>query len=180
MASLQPPNAAPQHAETPVLTPALAEATQAAWRLGSQLAEADAKAAAAIDTSRPFSSLEDAAERLLPFHVFGCQEADELDLEEAEVGGGELLVSREEQWADMCRRRERDFQRTLDSHAALVRAAAAQRAPQQSGSLRPEEAFLVNSLAREEMRARAEAGRKILAAEAKKRKAEEAAKGDDT
>ncbi|MEW5311193.1 MAG: hypothetical protein WDW38_002928 [Sanguina aurantia] len=59
---------------------------------------------------QPFMSLQDAAERLAPFHVLGAQDADEADLEELlESEGGVMLSSR----ADTSR--ENTLQLAVDS-----------------------------------------------------------------
>ena len=80
---LPTPLSAPEHAAGPVLTPELVTATERAWERGVAAAAADARRALAVDVSTPFASLDDAIERLLPFHVFGTMEGDEMDEEEA-------------------------------------------------------------------------------------------------
>ena len=76
------PHAAPPHAAGPVLTPAQATATDEAWARGQAAAAEDARRCLSCDTSTPFANLDDAIERLLPFHVFGSAEPDEMDEEE--------------------------------------------------------------------------------------------------
>lgn len=53
------------------------------------------------DWERRFSSLDDAVDRLLPYHVFDCEVADSADLREAEQapGGACLAAPRAEVWA---------------------------------------------------------------------------------
>jgi hypothetical protein len=91
MSALQPQHApaasaaakAPPFATAPVLTPAGAAATGASWRHGVTRTGEDARRAAKPDVATPFASLEDAVSRLLPYHVFGTEEGDEADVDEA-------------------------------------------------------------------------------------------------
>ena len=82
------PLSAPEHSRGPVLQPAVVSDTERAWSRGAVAAAADARRALSADVSTPFASLDDAVERLLPFHVFGSLEGDELDDEEAGAFAG--------------------------------------------------------------------------------------------
>eukprot|EP00197_Chlamydomonas_leiostraca_P010774 CAMPEP_0202874902 /NCGR_PEP_ID=MMETSP1391-20130828/26214_1 /ASSEMBLY_ACC=CAM_ASM_000867 /TAXON_ID=1034604 /ORGANISM="Chlamydomonas leiostraca, Strain SAG 11-49" /LENGTH=206 /DNA_ID=CAMNT_0049556447 /DNA_START=107 /DNA_END=724 /DNA_ORIENTATION=+ len=60
----------------------------------------DAKRLCTSDITAPFKNLQDAVERLLPYHVMGAADPQEADMEELrEFEGGELVVSRHETWA---------------------------------------------------------------------------------
>jgi hypothetical protein len=112
MASTANQAKAPPAAPGPVLTNAGAAAAAAAWRQGVVLAGEDARRALKPDVAAPFASFEDAVARLLPYHVrhparqraqralrsallnpltrhpaprqvFGAEEGDEADVDEA-------------------------------------------------------------------------------------------------
>ncbi|MEW5300092.1 MAG: hypothetical protein WDW36_003048 [Sanguina aurantia] len=107
---------------------------------------------------QPFMSLQDAAERLAPFHVLGAQDADEADLEELlESEGGVMLSSR----ADTSR--ENTLQLAVDSmrrvEGVMQRAEALQgRGGGVTGvkRLRAEEGHLVERFALAEAQAKLE------------------------
>ena len=56
--------------------------TTAAWKRGQQQGVDDTRRALRPDVKTPFSSFEDAAHRLLPYHVFATEEGDEQDTDE--------------------------------------------------------------------------------------------------
>ena len=111
MASSATPVKAPPAASGAVLSAAGLAATNAAWRRGVALTGEDARRALRPDMASPFTSLGDAVARLLPYHVrsaqrtlqahgarcllarcadvaaarqvFGAEEGDEADVDEA-------------------------------------------------------------------------------------------------
>ena len=112
MASSATPVKAPPAASGAVLSVAGLAATNAAWRRGVALTGEDARRALRPDMASPFASLGDAVARLLPYHVrstrrtlqahgsrcllarcadvaaaarqvFGAEEGDEADVDEA-------------------------------------------------------------------------------------------------
>ena len=56
--------------------------TTAAWKRGQQQGVDDTRRALRPDVKTPFASFEDAANRLLPYHVFATEEGDEQDADE--------------------------------------------------------------------------------------------------
>lgn len=129
------------------------------------LMKADVQKLAYLDLQRPFANLEDAVDRLLPFHVCLCmdlfhwalpalhnshtmqhpqilasEEPDDADAEEADAGGAVLLASRHTVWNEFVRTRA---QYLVERAEALRRSAMElhekHRAPKRA---RPEYAYL--------------------------------------
>lgn len=65
------------------------------------------------DHSRPFSSLEDAVDRLLPYHVFMDETPEAGDLREAEAANAPLAASRKEAWLAECLAKTMQFQQMV-------------------------------------------------------------------
>ena len=68
--------------------------TTAAWKRAQQQGVEDARRALQPDTRTPFASFEDAAQRLLPYHVFATEEGDEQDTDELGACSRGLRVTR--------------------------------------------------------------------------------------
>ena len=57
--------------------------------------QSDCRATAIPDTTTPFRSIEDAVDRLLPYHIMATEEGDDADVDDTHDGeGGNLLCSR--------------------------------------------------------------------------------------
>lgn len=83
-----------------------------AVRAQLELMGQDSTRVSAPDWTAPFSSLEDAVDRLLPYHMFGAEDPAETDAREAEGapnGAGRLATSRHEAWQDHVMHRVNEF-----------------------------------------------------------------------
>ncbi|KAL4423725.1 hypothetical protein ABPG75_001026 [Micractinium tetrahymenae] len=84
-------------------TPAAGAGNVKAVRAQLELADQDCTRISAPDYTTPFQSLEDAVDRLLPFHIFGAEDPQQTDVREvaAQQGQGAVLATaRAEAWAD--------------------------------------------------------------------------------
>jgi len=147
---------------TPPAAAALFDATAAAWRAGQQAARADAQAVCKPALDTPFASFDDAVARLLPYHVLGAEEAESADADDAAALGGSLLISRLAQWDDMVARRAALFSGNVASLSQQQAAAAAKVAAPGPGLL-PEERYVCERLALDELRQRRALGQAAMA-----------------
>lgn len=96
--------------------------------------------AAPINTERPFASLEDACERLVPFHLLYGQEAEEADASESlESHTAQLVDARAPAWEAMCTRK-------ASEHHANVQRLQQRAEPVLSGSASDDVCSLCHSL----------------------------------
>ncbi|KAI7836257.1 hypothetical protein COHA_009847 [Chlorella ohadii] len=83
-----------------------------AVRAQLELMAQDSTRVSAPDWTAPFSSLEDAVDRLLPYHMFGAEDPAETDAREAEGAPGQtfrLATSRHEAWQDHVMHRVNEY-----------------------------------------------------------------------
>jgi hypothetical protein len=102
--------------------PAPAGAKRKAGQHLSEIAERDCKAVCQPDLTRPFSSLEDAVDRLLPYHILAGEDADAADAREAAEAGARLGATRRDAWEAQVTKRAGDLQRRVWAVNAAVEA----------------------------------------------------------
>ncbi|GAB4813234.1 hypothetical protein N2152v2_000280 [Parachlorella kessleri] len=91
-----------------------------AQRAQLALLELDCARLANPDYHRPFASLEDAVDRLLPYHALLDETSDVLDQREAQAAGGTLAASRRQAWNAKCLTKAVEFQAyVMKLHQAL-------------------------------------------------------------
>lgn len=104
------------------------------------------------EVARPFSSLQDVAERLIPFHILAAYDGAEADFEETpDASGANLMCSRKEAWQDMCLNKAVEFTRKTEQikkQVEIVEAAYFQ------GTARTEEAYLLDLFLSQDSQAR--------------------------
>lgn len=96
------PVANSQAAAPATAAPAAGSGNVKAVRAQLELAEQDCARISSSDYIMPFSSLENAVDRLLPFHVFGAEDPQQADVREveAQAGAARLATARGEAWQD--------------------------------------------------------------------------------
>ncbi|XP_024990812.1 BRD4-interacting chromatin-remodeling complex-associated protein-like [Cynara cardunculus var. scolymus] len=174
---LQPPQSPnpnhnhPQIPNSSNLQPNRLQHTSPANQAELQMAYQDAWRVCHPDFKRPFSSLEDACERLLPYHVVADYEAEEDDrLLDSDTTGQAL--SRSQQWDHNIANKVAEFTATFEKQVLAFNIISQKRA---IGEFRSEERLLVEQLllqeerrtlleARAEMEIRQKAGREAQAA----------------
>ncbi|KAI3735556.1 hypothetical protein L6452_15062 [Arctium lappa] len=170
---LQPPQNPnhPQIPNSPNLQPQGLPHTSPANQAELQMAYQDAWRVCHPDFKRPFSSLEDACERLLPYHVVADYEAEEDDrILDSDTTGHAL--SRSQQWDHNIANKVAEFTATFEKQVLAFNIISRKRA---IGEFRSEERLLVEQLllqeerrsllqARAEMEIRQKAGREAQAA----------------
>ncbi|KAI3725361.1 hypothetical protein L1987_65148 [Smallanthus sonchifolius] len=158
---LRPPNRTQPHpsASPPANQAELQMAYQDAWRVCHP------------DFKRPFSSLEDACERLLPYHVVADYEAEEDDrILDSDTTG--QVLSRTQQWDQSIANKVSEFTATFEKQVLAFNIISRKRA---MGEFRSEERLLVEQAllqeerrslldARAEMEKQQKAGREAQAA----------------
>ncbi|KAK4268279.1 hypothetical protein QN277_024959 [Acacia crassicarpa] len=136
-----------------------------------QMAYQDAWRVCHPDFKRPFSSLEDACERLLPYHVVADYEAEEDDRILDNDTTGQLL-SRSQQWDNNIAAKVSEFVATFEKQAYAFNIINGKRA---SGEFRSEERLsLEQALLHEEKRALMELRAELESREKAGREAHEA------
>ncbi|GMI85438.1 BRAHMA-interacting protein 2 [Hibiscus trionum] len=136
-----------------------------------QMAYQDALRVCHPDFKRPFSSLEDACERLLPYHVVADYEAEEDDriLDSDPTG---QMPSRSQQWDHNIAAKVAEFTATFEKQAQAFNMISCKRA---AGEFRSEERLMVEqALLQEEKRAMLELRAEIESREKAGREAQEA------
>ncbi|KAG2493786.1 hypothetical protein HYH03_008006 [Edaphochlamys debaryana] len=86
----------------------LSEPENKAQKRALELLTEDCKRICTTNINKPFATLQDAVDHLLPFHVLSAMAGDDADLEEAEeveAEGGRLLCSRKELATELATRR---------------------------------------------------------------------------
>ncbi|KAG7672465.1 hypothetical protein Ndes2526B_g09014 [Nannochloris sp. 'desiccata'] len=78
----------------------------------AEVAEQDCKKVCNPDFNRPFTNLEDAVDRLLPYHILDTEEEAETDLKEAEEAGSSLALTRWDAWQGYAIKRANDIEKT--------------------------------------------------------------------
>ncbi|KAG4112439.1 hypothetical protein ERO13_D13G162500v2 [Gossypium hirsutum] len=123
------------------------------------------------DFKRPFSSLEDACERLLPYHVVADYEAEEDDrILDSDTTG--QMPSRSQQWDHNIAAKVAEFTATFEKQALAFNIISRKRA---AGEFRSEERLMVEqALLQEEKRAMLELRAEIESREKASREAHEA------
>ncbi|PPS00571.1 hypothetical protein GOBAR_AA20088 [Gossypium barbadense] len=123
------------------------------------------------DFKRPFSSLEDACERLLPYHVVADYEAEEDDrILDSDTTG--QMPSRSQQWDHNIAAKVAEFTATFEKQALAFNIISRKRA---AGEFRSEERLMVEqALLQEEKRAMLELRAEIESREKAGREAHEA------
>ncbi|CAH1419930.1 unnamed protein product [Lactuca virosa] len=155
-----PQNPNPNHLQNPnasVLQPNRSQGlphTSPAHQSELQMAYQDAWRVCHPDFKRPFSSLEDACERLLPYHVVADYEAEEDDRILDSDSTGQAL-SRSQQWDQNIANKVSEFTATFEKQVLAFNIISRKRA---MGEFRSEERLLVEQmLLQEERRALFEA-----------------------
>ncbi|PKI37746.1 hypothetical protein CRG98_041863 [Punica granatum] len=140
-------------------------------QLELQLAYRDAWLVCHPDFKRPFSSLEDACERLLPYHVVADYEAEEDDrILDSDTTG--QMPSRSQQWDHNIAAKVAEFTTTFEKQALAFNIINRKRA---SGEFRSEERLMIEqALLQEEKRALLEMKAEIESRERAGREAHEA------
>ncbi|CAI9105581.1 OLC1v1004530C1 [Oldenlandia corymbosa var. corymbosa] len=113
-----------------------------------RMAEQDAWRVCHPDFKRPFSSLEDACERLLPYHVVADYEADEDDKILDSDSSGQML-SRSQQWDHNIAAKVAEFTATLEKQVLAFNIISRKR---DFGELRSEEKLMIEQLLLQEER----------------------------
>ncbi|XP_018439817.2 mediator of RNA polymerase II transcription subunit 9-like [Raphanus sativus] len=110
-----------------------------------QFAYQDAWRVCHPDFKRPFASLEDACERLLPYHVVADYEAeeDEMILHSDTTTPTSQTVSRSQQWDDNIAEKVGEFTETFEKQVEAFNAITQKR---RGGELRTEERLVVEQL----------------------------------
>ncbi|KAJ0244553.1 Mediator of RNA polymerase II transcription subunit-like protein [Hirschfeldia incana] len=110
-----------------------------------QFAYQDAWRVCHPDFKRPFASLEDACERLLPYHVVADYEAeeDEMILHSDTTTTSQTVVSRSQQWDDNIAAKVGEFAETFEKQVQAFNAISQRR---RDGELRSEERLVVEQL----------------------------------
>ncbi|PSS11873.1 Glioma tumor suppressor candidate region protein [Actinidia chinensis var. chinensis] len=123
------------------------------------------------DFKRPFSSLEDASERLLPYHVVADYEAEEDDrILDSDTTG--QMLSRSQQWDHNIAAKVAEFTATFEKQALAFNIISRKRA---LGEFRSEERLMIEqALLQEERRAAFELRAEIESREKAGREAHEA------
>lgn len=130
-----------------------------------QFAYQDAWRVCHPDYKRPFASLEDACERLLPYHVVADYEAEEDEM----ILHSDTTVSRSQQWDDNIAAKVGEFTETFEKQVQAFNAITQKR---KDGELRSEERLIVEQLLlMEERKACSEVDREMKAHEARLRMA---------
>ncbi|BBN18606.1 hypothetical protein MPTK1_8g03900 [Marchantia polymorpha subsp. ruderalis] len=104
-------------------------------QLEVDMARQDLAKIAHPDTQRPFSSLADACDRLLPYHILA-----EYDVEECEEKEGMELLSRSRAWEESLRTQTLEFMATLEKQVVTYNTIIKKRS---EGSMRGEERMMV-------------------------------------
>lgn len=108
----------------------------------------DIEALSTINWQKPFASVEEACDRLLPYHLWLGDEAEEADADEAsQPGSPPLLASREDAWEEMCARKSREH---LDRVEELRR--RGERVLEKDESCQAPSEFLVEALLQKDVR----------------------------
>lgn len=126
------------------------------------------------DIKRPFSSIEDACDRLLPYHVVAEYDPEELEVSpsESRSGATTLLISRAQSWNDTLKAKTAEYVGALDKHINTFNSIMKRRS---DGEMRGEERLLVEKyLLVDERQKLADARAKIEAKERAEREAQEA------
>lgn len=108
MAQARPLQMAPPAQSSPAPAPQVGtkrpatEGEQRAAKRRQELIADDARRLLQTDIHRPFSNLEDAIERLLPYHLLGAEDGGAADLDEtSDHAGAGLLAGRDDAWRDI-------------------------------------------------------------------------------
>ncbi|XP_057971966.1 uncharacterized protein LOC131160361 [Malania oleifera] len=136
-----------------------------------QMAYQDAWRVCHPDFKRPFSSLEDACERLLPYHVVADYEAEEDDrILDSDTTGN--MPSRSQQWDHNIAAKVAEFTATFEKQALAFNIISRKRA---QGEFRSEERLMIEqALLQEEKKAMLELRAEIESREKASREAHEA------
>ncbi|KAI4295245.1 hypothetical protein L6164_035311 [Bauhinia variegata] len=136
-----------------------------------QMAYQDAWRVCHPDFKRPFSSLEDACERLLPYHVVADYEAEEDDrILDSDTTG--QMLSRAQQWDNNIAAKVSEFRATFEKQALAFNIISRKRA---LGEFRSEERLMIEqALLQEEKRAMLELRSELESREKAGRQAQEA------
>ncbi|CAK9209769.1 unnamed protein product [Sphagnum troendelagicum] len=138
-------------------------------KLEVELARQDVLRVCNPDFKRPFSSVEDACERLLPYHIVAEYEPDDMEVSTSESG---VPVSRSQAWKESLESKSSDFMRMLDKQINTFNSIMRRRA---EGDMRGEERLLVEKwLLVDERQKLADARAQIEAKEKAEREAQEA------
>ncbi|KAG2245589.1 hypothetical protein Bca52824_085217 [Brassica carinata] len=109
-----------------------------------QFAYQDAWRVCHPDFKRPFASLEDACERLLPYHVVADYEAEEDEMIlHSDTTTSQTVVSRSQQWDDSIAAKVGEFTDTFEKQVEAFNAITQKR---RDGELRSEERLVVEQL----------------------------------
>lgn len=104
--------------------PAISSLTKQEEEREATFAYDDLKKASTPDLKRPFSSVRDACERLLPYHVWAEWDSEELDYS-GETDFSPLLAEKWEAWADAVHTRSLSFkaqtERLVESYDRLLK-----------------------------------------------------------
>ncbi|GAX77687.1 hypothetical protein CEUSTIGMA_g5130.t1 [Chlamydomonas eustigma] len=112
----------------PTVQPKVAPATQAeaqryAQKRQNNLLIEDCKRVCGVDVSRPFSNLQDAIDKLLPFHILGAMDSRGGTIEEnLDQNEEDMLCTRKQLMEDVLLRKTIEMSRQCHQHHERVRA----------------------------------------------------------
>ncbi|KAF6258070.1 hypothetical protein COO60DRAFT_1157784 [Scenedesmus sp. NREL 46B-D3] len=126
--------------------------------------QGDVRMLGGIDVEKPFQNVQDAVQRLLPFHLFGAVDAADADLDDTpDCGGADLMSNRHEAWQELCISKANDLRKRADNSAAQIAALEKQIEAEALSGSRSLDRLAMVKLQQEDLKRKVAAEKAVLA-----------------